>query len=423
MNDWNRSHPFARLNWGIIVFCYIAWWPAGLVLTFLKLFDEKALKADEQAKRDWVAHINGDIHAAAPMPQAAPSSGSTVPYSNPVYTAPPYTAKRPYTAAAPVFTAADATARINTNQQKSHQFQQTAIIVLAVLSAVFIVIGIPDLARVLDWAMYIGLDRYMITAYLLPGLAKVIGGIGLGFFASHMRIGARREKLLATIVGPRDSVTVQELCAASGFSEKKTMQYLQDGIGHGLFGTTAYLDRAAKTLVVRGAAPAAPKKAFAKAKKEDAAPAPDENKYQATLRQLRELNDAIPGEEMSAKIDELEQLSARIFALAEKDPKKVPQLNRFMDYYLPTALKLLSTYATLDSQGMTGQNIDETKASIENAMDMLIKAFAAQLDKLFESDALDVSSDIAALKGMLSMDGLDDSKDFIAQHEPKDNEL
>ena len=54
---------------------------------------------------------------------------------------------------------------------------------------------------------------------------------------------------------------------------------------------------------------------------------------------------------------------------------------------------------------------------------MLIKAFAAQLNKLFESDALDVSSDIAALKGMLSMDGLDDSKDFIAQHEPKDNEL
>lgn len=85
-----------------------------------------------------------------------------------------------------------------------------------------------------------------------------------------------------------------------------------------------------------------------------------------------------------------------------------------MDYYLPTSLKLLNTYATLDQQDVDGENITETKRSIESAMDLLVTAFENQLDKLYESDALDVSSDIAALQGMLNLDGLTGQKDFTA---------
>ncbi len=77
-----------------------------------------------------------------------------------------------------------------------------------------------------------------------------------------------------------------------------------------------------------------------------------------------------------------------------------------MDYYLPTALKLLNTYAQLSAQDVQGTNITEAKQSIERSMDLLITAFENQLDKLFASDALDVSTDIAALEGMLNLDGL-----------------
>ena len=42
-------------------------------------------------------------------------------------------------------------------------------------------------------------------------------------------------------------------------------------------------------------------------------------------------------------------------------------------------------------------------------MDLMVTAFENQLDKLFQSDALDVTTDIAALEGMLNMDGLTDS--------------
>ena len=56
-----------------------------------------------------------------------------------------------------------------------------------------------------------------------------------------------------------------------------------------------------------------------------------------------------------------------------------------------------------------GTNITEAKHSIERSMDLLVTAFENQLDKLFQSDALDVTTDIAALEGMLNMDGLTDS--------------
>ena len=53
-----------------------------------------------------------------------------------------------------------------------------------------------------------------------------------------------------------------------------------------------------------------------------------------------------------------------------------------------------------------GENIADAKKNIERSMDLLVTAFENQLDKLFQSDALDVSADVAALEGMLNMDGL-----------------
>ena len=130
----------------------------------------------------------------------------------------------------------------------------------------------------------------------------------------------------------------------------------------------------------------------------------------ALLRQLREVNDAIPDPVMSQKISRLEEVSGRIFALAQKDPEKKAQLQKFMNYYLPTALKLLNTYASLSGQAVEGTNITEAKHSIERSMDLLVTAFENQLDKLFQADALDVNADIAALEGMLNLDGLTGSE-------------
>jgi hypothetical protein len=428
----NQQHSLAHLNWGLLIFLYFVWWPIGLILTILKIIDMQAEKNEQMGRQNWINQLNGQPYQygsynyntsyrawtgttpnGVPQPNAQNPvqpgmQGTTRP--NPQGTAQPNMQNPAQPHAAPFYTAAGRAAytppvnsayqpmQATQIQQKAARRQRISIALLSILSAGALIIGVPELISVVGY-VGMGLSVGYVLSTLVSALVKIVGGVGLGFFAAHLNRSRRCEKVLSTIVGTRNSVSLRELSAASGYDSKKTLQLAQDAINHGLFGPYSYIDMSTQTLVVRGAPPKAEKP-------KQAAPAKDENKYQAILRQLREANDRIPGEEMSAKISQLETLSARIFELAEKDPEKKPQLNKFMDYYLPTALKLLNTYATLDQQGMQGQNISETKASIENAMDMLVKAFAAQLDKLFQNDALDVSGDIAALQSMMSMDGL-----------------
>ena len=69
-------------------------------------------------------------------------------------------------------------------------------------------------------------------------------------------------------------------------------------------------------------------------------------------------------------------------------------------------MKILRSYAQLEDQGIEGENISATKARIEGMMDMVVKGFETRLDKLFQSDALDISSDVSVLEQMLQRDGL-----------------
>ena len=77
-----------------------------------------------------------------------------------------------------------------------------------------------------------------------------------------------------------------------------------------------------------------------------------------------------------------------------------------MGYYLPTTLKLLKAYETLDKQGVKGENILSSMHDVEMMMDTIIAAFEKQLDNLFQEEALDISSDISVLETMLAQEGL-----------------
>ena len=130
------------------------------------------------------------------------------------------------------------------------------------------------------------------------------------------------------------------------------------------------------------------------------------DEYERILKELRDLNDLIPGEEMSGKISRLEDLAGKIFKIAKEQPKKLGSMRKFMDYYLPTSLKLLHRYAELDAQGVEGTNISDSKRKIEDTMDMMVTAFEKQLDKMFLSESIDISADIAAMQNLMRADGL-----------------
>lgn len=128
----------------------------------------------------------------------------------------------------------------------------------------------------------------------------------------------------------------------------------------------------------------------------------------AFVQKLRECNDAIPGEEISAKISRMEMIVDRIFDRVEQNPEQVNDVRKLMEYYLPTTIKLLEAYEEMDAQPIGGQNIQTAKAEIEATLDTLNVAFEKILDSLFQDTAWDVSSDISVLNTMLAQEGLHD---------------
>ena len=124
------------------------------------------------------------------------------------------------------------------------------------------------------------------------------------------------------------------------------------------------------------------------------------------ISELRRLNDAIPDEKISAQIDHLEEVTGKIIDYVIANPAKQSQISRFLDYFLPTTIKLLNAYDRMDSAGISGSNIDATKAKVEQMLNTLCYAFDKQLDALFSDEALDVSTDITVMENLLAQEGL-----------------
>ena len=132
-----------------------------------------------------------------------------------------------------------------------------------------------------------------------------------------------------------------------------------------------------------------------------------------TISELRRLNYNIENEKISAQIDDIELTTQRIFDIVIAHPDKVNQLSKFLNYYLPTTMKLLNTYDRMGSQGVAGENISGTMKKVEDTLDMVVNAFHKQLDTLFAGEALDVSADIAVMENLMKTEGL--TQDDISQ--------
>ncbi len=124
------------------------------------------------------------------------------------------------------------------------------------------------------------------------------------------------------------------------------------------------------------------------------------------LVKIRESNDAIPGEEISAKISRMEMIVQKIFERAGEHPEVIPDLKKMMDYYLPMTVKLLDAYEDMDGQPVQGENITASKKEIEETIDTLNIAFEKLLDSIFRDTAWDVSTDISVLHTVLAQEGL-----------------
>lgn len=140
------------------------------------------------------------------------------------------------------------------------------------------------------------------------------------------------------------------------------------------------------------------------------------------ITEMKRLDDNIADEKISAQIVRLGTLTEKILGQVKADPAKLPQIRKFMNYYVPTTLKLLNAYDRMGAQGVEGENISGTMAKVEQMMGTIVIAFEKQLDSLFGSEALDISTDITVLENMMAREGLSDDPIHRSQEAEKNDE-
>ena len=125
----------------------------------------------------------------------------------------------------------------------------------------------------------------------------------------------------------------------------------------------------------------------------------------AYLQAIREANNAIPDADVTRKLYQLENKCVQIFKTVEERPAKAGQIRKFMNYYLPTTLKMLNSYRTMQDRGISYGEMVRAKETLHRGMDMVLTASQKQLDNLYKDTMLDVSTDIDVLEQMLKRDG------------------
>ena len=277
---------------------------------------------------------------------------------------------------------------------------------LAIGGAVLLLLG-------LLWTLKISSVWSFMSAFgMLAGGASMVAG------SVFLNRAEKRYNKYKAVIGSSKAVEIGAIAKKMGLSEKKVIKDLNNMIDKGYFGDSAYINMELGFLLLSSDADTelnkyrdeALKKAAA-AKKAESADQLAEG-YQKVINQIRDVNDRIAHKEMSEKIYKIEDITRRIFTVVQNDPSKVGKLDNFLSYYLPTTLKLLESYAELEKTGLDSGNVQQSKASIENAMDSIVHGFENQFDELYKADVLDIETDIDVMTRMLKNDSGTAAEDF-----------
>ena len=133
-------------------------------------------------------------------------------------------------------------------------------------------------------------------------------------------------------------------------------------------------------------------------------------KGQEMLNTIREENIVITDETLSAQMDTLSDKCMQIFRTVSAEPSKAPQVRKFMSYYLPTTLKVLANYRTMQERGVSYYEMNQARESAVRCMDMVLTACQKQIDALHKENMLDISTDIDVMEQMLKRDGYVDNE-------------
>ena len=369
-------------SWIFIAVMFAVAWPVGLILLLSKLSEGGGRKMRQQARDAWQRTAAGSAEAK-PAQARASAAKNTV---RKVTETPNYS-------------------------DKGAKTMKIIGAVVGILGAFFLVQQVDyfELRYAIKWHDWMDLLRQVFYP-----MGMMAGGVSLLLGSGAMKRRQRRFATYLRTAGKKPAVPLDYLARAADVSRKRVEKDVNLMLEKGMWGDEAYIDLGSGMLFRSQAAATA---YFDKTRQpqqtpEPAVPPQASEGYAGTLRQIRELNDRIADEALSAKIDRIEQVSGRIFKAIEDTPAKKNAAGTFLNYYLPTTLKLLENYASFEEAGVSGENLSQAKAKIEKTMDSIVAGFEHQLDELYRTDAMDIDSDIRVMETMLRRDTASVADDF-----------
>ena len=318
---------------------------------------------------------------------------------------------------------------IRISAKKRYSAGCTLLAVGITFAAIFGISGISCLgvaaAATPIWVQDIDIAQYVVGGELLTAAAmtalEFCGGIftllacgfGVMISAGASRLSASKKlRLLADAaekLNAQKGLAVEMLADLTHQTKKKALKKLRSYIHKGWL--NAWLDDETETLYLTAEDyRAAKEKATAAAaqpqpENEETGDAPlnldTARRFAAVLEKEQQLmQDAQAREELAA----MHKTTTAICDWLEAHPESQPKTRRFVEYYIPTTLKLLHTYN--DVQGQQGENAETIRRDIAGILHTLNQAYENLYNNLLSDVAMDISSEIAALQGMLANDGL-----------------
>ena len=147
-------------------------------------------------------------------------------------------------------------------------------------------------------------------------------------------------------------------------------------------------------------------------------------KGQEMIDTIRRDNAAIPDPRLSSQMEAICEKCDQIFRAVSETPSKAPQVRKFMNYYLPTTLKILSNYRTMQDRGVSFREMTDARDTTVRGLNMILTACQKQIDSLHKENMMDISTDIDVLEQMLKRDGYTENeftgiRDPIPAAEPR----
>lgn len=285
------------------------------------------------------------------------------------------------------------------------------------LVVVGVAVGIPLVA--------IGLIMLLIKlAAAVPFIAAgaVLGGALVLAGTRKIRFAGAFERY-RNAIGLRESCSVKELAQRGSESVADVQKNVRKMLTKGMF-KQATFDEASGLLLMTSEASESYERELAEARRaerqqalvqfassKESAPLTAEQQQlldrgKAFIALIREGNEAIPDEEISRTLDRIEHVVSAILDAAAENPELIDDLDRLLDYYLPTTVKLLDAYDRLEEEPIQGENISSSRSEIEHTLEVLHSAFEKLFDDTYQDLSLDVSTDISVLHAMLAQEGL-----------------